>query len=85
MAAMRSTIRTVKTAADVAITLLWTVVMTMYLTGLHHEAHALADAAVGWTLAWFLIRHPRVILEFALLGAVASVTVVGRRGRRSGV
>jgi hypothetical protein len=42
MGGARNIIRTVKTAADAAIALLWAVVMTTYLLGLHHEAHTLA-------------------------------------------
>jgi len=80
---VRHIIRTVKTAADAAIALLWIAVMMTYVLGLHHEAHALADAAAGWTLAWFLFRHPRLILEFAFVGMAASVAVVGRRDRRT--
>jgi hypothetical protein len=75
---MRSIVRTVKTAADAAIATLWLVVMTTYLVGLHHEAHTFGDAAAGWTLAWFLVRHPRLVLEFAFVGLAASVAVVGR-------
>jgi hypothetical protein len=85
MGGARNIIRTVKTAADAAIALLWAVVMTTYLLGLHHEAHTLADAAAGWTLAWFLVRHPRLILEFAFVGMATSLVVTGRRDRRTSI
>lgn len=78
-------IRTVKSTADGAIALLWLAVVVTHLLGLHHEALALADAAAGWTLVWFLIRHPRLIIEFAFVGTAASVVVAGRRGRRNAV
>jgi hypothetical protein len=81
MGGVRNVIRTVKAAADAALVLLWVIVMTTYFLGLHHEARRLADAAAGWTLVWFLVRHPRLILEFAFIGTAASAGVVGRRGR----
>jgi len=79
MNAARSSIRNVKAAADGGIAVLWIVVVMSYLVGLHHEAHALADAAAGWTLVWFLVRHPRLILEFAFVGVAASAIVTSRR------
>lgn len=85
MRGMRSITRSARAAADAAIALLWLAVLTTYLLGLHHEARALADAAAGWTLAWFLVCHPRLVLEFAFAGMVASAAFVGRRDRRKGV
>ena len=81
MARVRSVIRTAKVAADAAIALLWIAVLTAYLVGMHHEARTLAAAAAGWTLAWFLVCHPRLILEFAFIGTATSAVVVGRRDR----
>lgn len=82
MGRVRTIIRTVKTASDAAIASLWIAVMAAYLLGLHHEARALADAAAGWTLAWFLVRHPRLTLDFAFAGIATGMVVVGRRERR---
>lgn len=82
MGVMRSIIRTVKTAADAAIALLWLVVLTTYLVDLRHEAHTLGNAAAGWTLAWILVRHPRLVLDFAFVGLAASVAAVGCRQPR---
>jgi hypothetical protein len=82
MSAIHSITRAVKAAGDAAITLLWIAVLTTYLIGLHHEARMLANAAAGWTLAWFLIRHPGLVLEFAFAGLAVSAAVAGQPRQR---
>jgi hypothetical protein len=83
VSAVRDTHKFRRWAVRLLVALWLAAIVTAAVTHGGHGSQELLEAAFAWTLVWFVVRFPRVVVGVAMMGVtLSSVMFAGPRARR---